>query len=115
LTATVPRLHLRNNVAGRLFAVGLSASGVRWAQEVIREHGPEGVACVVQGKLVGERIEEAGIVAMPKLCWSPAVVVIPNEKRARLLRAEQWAAQPREPSPEVGVQHATSARQVPPC
>jgi hypothetical protein len=29
------------------------------------------------------------------------VVVIPNEKRARLLRAERWAAKPREPSPEV--------------
>jgi hypothetical protein len=29
------------------------------------------------------------------------VVVIPDEKRARLLRAERWAAKPREPSPEV--------------
>jgi hypothetical protein len=63
-----PRFHLGLNVAGRLLAIDLSTSGVRWAQEVIREHGPEGVACIVQGKLVGERIEEASIVAIPKRC-----------------------------------------------
>lgn len=32
-----------------------------------REHGPDGVSVVVQGKLVGDAITEAGIFAQPKV------------------------------------------------
>jgi hypothetical protein len=39
-----------------------------------------------------------------------AVVVVPNEKRARLLRAERWAAKPREPSPEADAFFARNVR-----
>lgn len=39
---------------------------------------------------------EAKVVAITQ-----AVVVIPDKKWARLLRAERWAVEPREPNPEV--------------
>jgi hypothetical protein len=40
----------------------------------------------------------------------PAVVVTPDAKRTRILRAERWAAQHRDPSPEVEAFFARNVR-----
>ena len=44
----------------------LNAKSVRRALATIGEHGPDGVSVIVQGKLVGDTITEAGIFAQPK-------------------------------------------------
>jgi hypothetical protein len=33
----------------------------------IAEHGPDGIAVIIQGKLLGDTISEAGIVAQPRV------------------------------------------------
>ena len=50
----------------RRLSVDLNAKSVRKAVAAISEHGPDGVAVIIQGKLVGDAITEAGIVAQPK-------------------------------------------------
>jgi ribosomal protein S3 len=45
----------------------INAKSVRKAAATIGEHGPDGVAVIIQGKLVGDTIAEAGIVAQPKV------------------------------------------------
>jgi hypothetical protein len=40
----------------------------------ISEYGPDGVAVVIQGKLVGDVLTEAGIVAQPKVRPQTAAV-----------------------------------------
>jgi hypothetical protein len=44
----------------------LNAKSVRKAIGTIREHGAEGVTAIVQGKLVGSTIAEAGLAVQPK-------------------------------------------------
>jgi hypothetical protein len=44
----------------------LNAKSVRRALATIAEHGPDAVSVIVQGKLVGDAIAEAGIMAQPK-------------------------------------------------
>jgi hypothetical protein len=39
---------------------------------VIREYGPDAVAAIVQGRLVGSEITEAGLSAQPKATRQPA-------------------------------------------
>ena len=50
------------------------------------------------------------IVGTPSRQPLPAVVVATSEKRLKLLRAERWAAQPREPSPEIQAFFARNVR-----
>jgi hypothetical protein len=52
----------------RAVSVDLSAKSVRRAQAAIREHGTDGVAVLIQGKLVAnpDRIVEGGLAAQVK-------------------------------------------------
>ena len=45
----------------------LAAKSVRRAIAVVREHGSEAVAAIVQGRLVGSQITEAGLAVQPKV------------------------------------------------
>ena len=52
---------------GRAVKTRLNSKTFRRAIAAIAEHGVDRVAVVVQGRLVGERLEEAGIIAQPKM------------------------------------------------
>ena len=62
-----PRVAVAIRLPDRRVSVELNAKSVRRALVVIAEHGPDGVSCIVQGKLVGDAITEAGIMAQPKV------------------------------------------------
>jgi hypothetical protein len=63
----VPRYLLRVAVGGRTITADLSGKSVRKALANIREHGVEGVAVMLQGRLeVNNSLAEAGLVAQPK-------------------------------------------------
>jgi hypothetical protein len=61
-----PRVVVAIRLPDRRVSADLNAKSVRKAIAAIAEHGPDGVA-VIQGKLVGDTISEAGIVAQPKV------------------------------------------------
>ena len=62
-----PRLPLRIVVDGRTVTTDIAAKSIRKAQAMIAEHGPDGVAVILQGKLgCGDVLLEAGLVAQPK-------------------------------------------------
>jgi hypothetical protein len=42
------------------------AKSVRQAIAIVREHGPEAVAAIVQGRLSGDQIADAGLSVQPK-------------------------------------------------
>jgi hypothetical protein len=50
----------------RRVTADLDAKSVRRALAAISEHGPNGVALIIQGKLVGDTITEAGMFSQPK-------------------------------------------------
>ena len=60
-------------VDGHKLSADVAVKSLRKAQTVIAEHGPEGTATIIQGKLVGNSVTEAGLVAQPKL--KPATAV----------------------------------------
>ena len=62
-----PRVVIDIRLPDRRVSVDLNAKSVRKAVAAIGEHGPDGVAVIIQGKLVGDAIAEAGIVAQPKV------------------------------------------------
>ena len=62
-----PRVVIDIRLPDRRVSVDLNAKSVRKAVAAISEHGPDGVAVVIQGKLVGDVLTEAGIVAQPKV------------------------------------------------
>jgi len=62
-----PRTVIAIRLPDRRLSVDLNAKSVRKAVATIGEHGPDGVAVIIQGKLVGDAITEAGIVAQPKV------------------------------------------------
>jgi hypothetical protein len=62
-----PRGVIDIRLPDRRLNAGLNAKSVRKAVATISEHGPNGVAVVIQGKLVGGTITEARIVAQPKV------------------------------------------------
>ena len=66
-----PRVVVAIRLPGRVSA-DLNAKSVRRALATISEHGPDGVSVVVQGKLSGDVITEAGIMAQPKVRPQPA-------------------------------------------
>ena len=53
-------------VAGRTLAADIAAKALRKAKATIAEHGADQVALILQGKLDGNAIMEAGLVAQPK-------------------------------------------------
>jgi hypothetical protein len=55
-----PRTIIAIRLPDRRVSADLNAKSVRKAVAAIGEHGPDGVAVVVQGKLVGDTITEAG-------------------------------------------------------
>ena len=61
-----PRFRLAAAAGGGTYTCDLNAKGVRRAIAAVREHGAENVVAIVQGKLVGNAIEEAGLSAQPK-------------------------------------------------
>jgi len=61
-----PRFVIDIRLPDRRVSVDLNAKSVRKALATISEHGPDGVATIIQGKLVGDLITEAGIITMPK-------------------------------------------------
>jgi len=61
-----PRFRLAVAAGGGTYTCDLNAKGVRRAIAAVREHGAENVVAIVQGKLVGNAIEEAGLSAQPK-------------------------------------------------
>jgi hypothetical protein len=62
-----PRTAIDIRLPDRRVSVDLNAKSVRKAVAAIGEHGPDGIAVIIQGKLVGDTIAEAGIVAEPKV------------------------------------------------
>lgn len=64
----VPRQTLAVLVDGRRVTAELASKSLRRAIAGITEHGIDGVACVLQGKLApsGNAIVEAGLSALPK-------------------------------------------------
>jgi hypothetical protein len=63
-----PRVVIGIRLPDRRVSVDLNAKSVRKAVAAISEYGPDGVAVIIQGKLVGgDVITEAGIVAQPKV------------------------------------------------
>jgi len=61
-----PKFTLRITAAGRTYAADLNAKSLRRCIAAIGEAGPDGAAVILQGKLNGDTILEAGIVAQPK-------------------------------------------------
>jgi hypothetical protein len=62
-----PRLVLGIRLAdARTLTADLSAKSVRRAIATVREHGADAVATIVQGRLTGDTITEAGLSAQPK-------------------------------------------------
>jgi hypothetical protein len=53
-------------VAGRTVTADVAAKALRKAKATIAEHGVEQVALILQGKLDGNAVLEAGLVAQPK-------------------------------------------------
>jgi hypothetical protein len=62
----VPRFVLTIAAGDGRYTADLNAKSVRKAQAAVHEHGAENVAAIVQGKLVGDTIIEAGLVVQPK-------------------------------------------------
>jgi hypothetical protein len=62
-----PRVVIDIRLPDRRVSADLAAKSVRRALVTISEHGADGVSVIVQGKLVGDSITEAGIMAQPKV------------------------------------------------
>jgi hypothetical protein len=83
---TVPngqsRFPLTVEAGGLALQVELSAKSVRRACSMVAEDGPAAVGVLLQGKLVGNRIEDAGIAATPRQPNpAPAPTELSNEQR----------------------------------
>ena len=61
-----PRTVIAIRLPDRRVSADLNAKSVRKEVATISEHGADGVAVIIPGKLVGDTITEAGIVAQPK-------------------------------------------------
>lgn len=78
------RVVLAIRLPDRRLSVDLNAKSVRKVVAAIAEHGPDGVAVIIQGKLVGDAITEAGIVAQPKAKPQAAAAASPRAPGAAL-------------------------------
>ena len=71
-----PRVVVAIRLPDRRVSADLNAKSVRRALATIAEHGPDGVAVIVQGKLgPSDVLLEAGIVAQPKVRPQTAAAV----------------------------------------
>src|SRR3954452_17160942 len=61
-----PKFSLRITAGGRTYTADVNAKSLRRCIAAIGEAGPDGAAVILQGKLNGDTILEAGIVAQPK-------------------------------------------------
>jgi len=61
-----PKVTLRITVAGRKLTAEVNAKSLRRCVAAIAEAGPTDVAVILQGKLEGDVLAEAGIAAQPK-------------------------------------------------
>jgi hypothetical protein len=61
-----PRFVLTILLPNGMVMADLAAKSVRRAIAMVREHGPEAVAAIVQGRLSGGQIAEAGLSVQPK-------------------------------------------------
>ena len=61
-----PRIELTIRLPDGSVTADLAAKSVRRAIAMVREHGPEAVAAIVQGRLSGNQIAEAGLSVQPK-------------------------------------------------
>ena len=61
-----PRFVLTIRLPDGAVTADLAAKSVRRAIAMVREHGPEAVAAIVQGRLSGSLIAEAGLSVQPK-------------------------------------------------
>jgi hypothetical protein len=61
-----PRLVLTIRLPDGSVTADLAAKSVRRAIAMVREHGPEAMAAIVQGRLSGNQIAEAGLSVQPK-------------------------------------------------
>ncbi len=52
----------------------VASKALRKAMSALQEHGADGVVLLLQGKLAGATIAEAGLVAAPKVAKSGAPV-----------------------------------------
>jgi hypothetical protein len=77
-------------VAGKVLWAELNAKSLRRCVTTIAEAGPDAVSIIIQGKLVGDVIEEAGIAANPK---QPKPQGEASEAQAPQAPAVQAAAQ----------------------
>jgi hypothetical protein len=69
------RIPFSINVDGRRLTADFAPKAVRKCFAMIEEHGAEGCAVLIQGKLMpGDTIAEAGLVAQPKRKTEPAEV-----------------------------------------
>jgi hypothetical protein len=69
-SVTVPngttKFALQIRVGGRIYTADLNAKSLRRCVAAIGEAGPDNVAVIIQGKLDGTAIIDAGIAAQPK-------------------------------------------------
>jgi hypothetical protein len=77
---TVLRIQVGNNIRlpDRIVSADVAAKALRKVKATIEQHGPSEVAVIVQGKLVGDSILEAGLVAQVKVPKAAAPVVNPD-------------------------------------
>jgi hypothetical protein len=61
-----PRFVLTIRLSNGTVTANLAAKSVRRAIAMVHEHGPEAVAAIVQGRLSGHQIAEAGLSVQPK-------------------------------------------------
>jgi hypothetical protein len=61
-----PRFVLTVKLPQSTVTADLAAKSVRRAIAAVREHGPEAVAAIVQGRLSGTQIAEAGLSVQPR-------------------------------------------------
>jgi len=62
----IARITLHITAGEARYTVDLNAKNARRAIAMIRELGPENVAAIVQGRLAGNAIAEAGLVVQPR-------------------------------------------------
>jgi hypothetical protein len=62
----ISRVPVKVQIGGRHFTASLNPKSLRKVIATVREAGPDQVAVVLQGKLTGDAIEEAGLAAALK-------------------------------------------------
>ncbi len=72
------RVMLEIVVDGKVFGADVAAKSVRKCKAMIVEHGVDNVALLIQGKLEGNAIVEAGLVAQPRNTLKATAAPVPD-------------------------------------